>query len=130
MRAKPGLDMRNRHCGGEGRKRGAERRGRVALDDQEVGATLEQRPKSQSHRADMRVRVFLSCAAKIDPLKAIEIEFGWIQTRMLTGENEGRQQPISRERARDGQQLDGFRPGANDQPYVRKMQATPLARRR
>jgi hypothetical protein len=102
VRAEPGFDMPDRRGRGEGRKRGAECAGRVALDDHEIGGISEERGKGHRHRADMRVRVLLSSTAKIGPLKPIETKLGWIQSRVLTGENEGRRYPLGCERVRDG----------------------------
>jgi hypothetical protein len=48
-----------------------------------------------------------------------QIEFIRIEPAMLAGENERGAEPTRGERLRDGRQLDRFRSGSNDQPYVR-----------
>lgn len=80
MRAEPGFDVRYGHATSESRKCGPKGARGVALDDQEVGTILEARRKSLGHGADMCVRIFLSGAVEIDPLKAIQSELDWVQS--------------------------------------------------
>jgi hypothetical protein len=49
----------------------------------------------------------------------------WIERSMLPGEDERGHQPALGERVSDGGEFDRFRPGADDQPYVRGLQPSP-----
>ena len=57
MRSKPGFDVCDRHSGGEGRKRSAERARRVALDDKQVRRIGKRRKQDGSDFSHMLVRV-------------------------------------------------------------------------
>jgi hypothetical protein len=48
-----------------------------------------------------------------------------IECRMLSGEDDGRDDPARGKRASDGSQLDRFRPGPDDQPDILRAQPSP-----
>jgi hypothetical protein len=73
----------------------------------------------------VRVRVFLTGAAERKVRVALQPELARLQSRMLTGENERRCDAPIGQGAGEGRQLDGFGPGADDQPDVRETQSSP-----
>jgi hypothetical protein len=58
-------------------------------------------------------------------VKPGETELAKVETWMLPGQDEARRYPALGQRLRDGKKLDGFRTGADDQPYVGKTQSSP-----
>ena len=50
---------------------------------------------------------------------------GGVKVGMLSGQDQTRPRTASRERSRDGGKLDCLGPGADDQPNVRGLQASP-----
>jgi hypothetical protein len=73
----------------------------------------------------MPVRVFFAFAAEAHRRIRLKPEFGGIQTEVLICEHERRRESAIAERMGDGCHLDCFRPGADDQPYVRETQPSP-----
>jgi hypothetical protein len=71
------------------------------------------------------VRILLTGTAEERRRKQVEAELAGLQRAMLPAEHERRNDPTRRERGGDGLELDRFRPGANDQPYVRGKQPSP-----
>jgi hypothetical protein len=123
--AQAGLDVCDGNAGAEARKRGAKRARRIALDHQQVGRVCKQRRKRRGHRLDVAVRVLLAGAAERDAGKAAEPELGGIEQRMLSGEDQDRREASRGQRAGYRRELDGFRPGADDQPNVSAVQPSP-----
>ena len=73
----------------------------------------------------MPVRVLFARTAEEDRRIGFEPEFGGIECGVLAREDEARRQAALRERARNRLQLDRFRPGADDQPYIGETQSSP-----
>jgi hypothetical protein len=73
------------------------------------------------------VFVGIALTGAIEPhlLVAAEPELGRIQGRVLPGEDQRGLQAARGERLGDGCKLDGFGPGADDQPYVGDKQPSP-----
>jgi len=63
--------------------------------------------------------------AKAGPAQAGETEGIRVEIRMLTRQNQARQDTARCKRMRDGGKLDDFGTGADDQPYVGKTQSSP-----
>jgi hypothetical protein len=125
MRSKAGFNVGNGHARREGCEGTAERTRGVSLNDEQVRRIVEQRQHCSGHGADMRVRILPSGTAKFDPAEAMEIELARLERRVLSCEDQCRSQPLRPEGIRDGFELDGLRPGPDDQPYVRKTQLSP-----
>jgi len=66
----------------------------------------------------MRMRVFLARAAQPDARIVAEAEFFGVELAMLPGKDQRRLERTRDERMRQRSQLDRFRPGPDDQPYV------------
>jgi hypothetical protein len=73
----------------------------------------------------MSVRVLSAGAAKVHARESIEGKLARLEMRVLSGEDQRRCDAARDQRARDGLQFDGFRPGADDQPNVRGTQPSP-----
>jgi len=73
----------------------------------------------------MPVRVFFAGAAEAHRRIRLKPEFGGVECEVLIGENERRRQPAIAERMSDRPEFDGFRSGADDQPYVGETQSPP-----
>ena len=71
----------------------------------------------------MAVRIFVRRATKIDGRKAIGIDR--VESLALAGEDQSRSEPAPGKSAGDRPKLDGFGSGADNQPYVRRMQSSP-----
>jgi hypothetical protein len=71
------------------------------------------------------VRVFLARTAEVDRRISLQLEFSEVKTGVLAGEHKRRRQAAIAQRLGDRRQFDGFRPGADDQPYVRETQSSP-----
>jgi hypothetical protein len=117
--------MRDRHFGGEARKRRAERARSVALDDEKVGPWLEPLAKRRGDRADMPVRILFARTAELLRRISAEAELCRVETRVLSGEDQRRLRPALRKRVRNRRQLDRLGPGADDQADVRETQPSP-----
>jgi hypothetical protein len=120
-----GFDMRDGHARRERSPRRAECAGRIALYDQQLGRLGKERGKRRFDLPHVRVRVLLAGAGEIDPRIAVEPVLGRIERVVLPGEDQARVQAARGQRGGDGCQLDRFRPGANDQPYVPAIQPSP-----
>jgi len=123
--AEPGFDMGERDRGCERGARAAERARRIALDDQQVGRPREQRSKRGFDFADVRVGILLAGTVEMERGINVQAMVPWIERSMLPGEDERGRQPALGERVGDGGEFDRFRPGADDQPYVRGLQPSP-----
>jgi len=110
---------------GESRQRPAKRTRRVALDDQQVRANIQQWRDRRRDPLDVLVRVGFAGAIQMNRPIAIEPVLGGIKRRMLAGENQARLLPARGERVRDWGKLDRFGAGADDQPYVCRTQPSP-----
>ena len=73
----------------------------------------------------MGMRVFLARAAEDDPGKVAEAEVGRIESGVLAGQDEARNEAARREGAGNRLELDGFGPGPDDQPDIRGTQPSP-----
>jgi hypothetical protein len=73
----------------------------------------------------MGVRILLSRAIEPDARTVAKSEFAQLELRMLTGDDQRRLNPAPRQRLSDWRQLDGFRPGPDNQPYIRVAQPSP-----
>jgi hypothetical protein len=73
----------------------------------------------------MRVRVLLAGAVEPDRGIGVQPIVRGIERFMLPGEDQRRFEPALGERVSERGQLDGFRPGPDDQPYVREWQPSP-----
>ena len=73
----------------------------------------------------MGVRILFPGAAEADRPIAGEAVVGGIERGMLAGQDQRRPEAALGEGMRDRGELDGFRPGADDQPYVRGVQPSP-----
>ena len=123
--AEAGLDMGERNRGRERGAGTAERARRVALDDQQVGRGREQRSKRGFDPGDMRVGVLLAGAIEMQRGIYVQPMVARIEPSMLAGEDQRGRQPALGERMCEGGELDGFGPGADDQPDVRGLQPSP-----
>ncbi len=123
--AEPGFDVGERDRGCQRAARAAERARRIALDDQQVGRLREQRSKRGFDFAHVRVGILLAGTAELERGINVQAMVARIERSMLPGEDERGRQPALGERAGDGGEFDRFRPGADDQPYVRGLQPSP-----
>src|SRR6185436_19965865 len=123
--AEPGFDMGERDRGCERGPRAAERARRIALDDQQVGWPREQRSKRRFDFADVRVGILFAGTVELERGINVQAMVAWIERSMLPGEDERGRQPAFGECSCDGGEFDCFRPGADDQPYVRGLQPSP-----
>ena len=73
----------------------------------------------------MRVRIFAAGAAQVDARIAAQAELRRVQRGVLTGQDQLRDNASNGECVGYGLELDGFGPGANDQPYIGKTQSSP-----
>jgi hypothetical protein len=73
----------------------------------------------------MSVRVLPAGTVQQPAREAFEPELGRIERGVLSGEDERRHQPMRKQRAGDGPQLDRFRPGPDDQPDIGGTQSPP-----
>jgi hypothetical protein len=73
----------------------------------------------------MAHRSFLPRTAEMVGHKVIEAEVSRAKAGMLSGEEEGRGHSGGRKRSGERRHLDGFRPGADDQPYIDATQPSP-----
>jgi len=73
----------------------------------------------------MGMRIFLAGAAEDDPGKVAEAEVGRIESGVLAGQDEARNEAARREGAGNRLELDGFGPGPDDQPDVSGTQPSP-----
>jgi len=73
----------------------------------------------------MAVRVLFAGTTEAHRRIRSKSEFGRIETDVLVGEHERRRQAAIAERVSDRSKFDGFRPGTDDQPYVRETQSSP-----
>jgi hypothetical protein len=71
------------------------------------------------------MRVVLPRTAEIDPPELVQSELSRIELRMLPGQDDRRRDALRRKRMGDGLQFDGFRSGADDQPYIPGTQPSP-----
>jgi hypothetical protein len=123
VRPQARLDMGHGNSGIERRQGAPERARCVALDDDEVrSAKLWRQPPA--HVSDVSVRMRPSGAVELGVLIALESEVRRIE-RLLAGECERRRKPALRERVRNGQEFDGFRPGSDDQSDIGETQPSP-----
>ncbi|HXS24878.1 MAG TPA: hypothetical protein VN719_11645, partial [Gemmatimonadales bacterium] len=74
---------------------------------------------------DVSVGVLLSRTAKPNSGEFMKSELPRIQLAVLAGEHKRGRDAVRQQRTGDGLQLDGFRPGADDQPYVPRTQPSP-----
>ena len=68
---------------------------------------------------------FRFAAAEVNGRKAGKPEIAHREVGMLAGHDQGRRNAASGKSACDGRHFDGFRPGADDQPDIRKTQYSP-----
>jgi len=73
----------------------------------------------------MGMRIFLAGAAEDDPGKVAEAEVSRIESGVLAGQDEARNEAARREGAGNRLELDGFGPGPDDQPDVSGTQPSP-----
>jgi hypothetical protein len=73
----------------------------------------------------MRVTVLLVRTAKRCACEIAEAQRARIKIRILSREDDQWREAARGERRGDGLQFDGFRPGPDDQPNVRKIQLSP-----
>lgn len=115
MGAKPGFDMRDRDGRGFRRKRAAQRAGRVALHDHQIGWFAVQMVE---HRlvdlSGMDVRVFEPGAGKSNRRVTGEAIVERIELRMLARKDEEWRKPARAQRVDDGGKLDCFGTSADD----------------
>jgi hypothetical protein len=71
------------------------------------------------------MRVFFTGTIETTGLQAGEAKGRWIEVGVLARQNEAGGETALKEGGGDGGQLDGFRPGADDQPNVRVIQPSP-----
>lgn len=119
------FDMRDGRSGGESCQRRAERTRCIALDDKEIGCLRQHRQQRSAHRADVAMRIFFAGAVQRRGLQPGEPEFIGIKVRMLSGQDELESTASRRERPRDGGELDGFGPRADNQPDFLRTQPSP-----
>ena len=103
----------------------ADRARRIALDDQQVRRIAGQRAERRLDRARVGVRILVAGTAEMHRRIAAQAVLGRVERLMLAGEDEPRLEAALGERVRDRGEFDGFRPGADDQPYVRGLQPSP-----
>ena len=117
--------MRERDSGEGAGERGPQCARSVALNHEEVGCRPQMRKHGGGNHADVAVRVLFAGAAEVHSRIRSKPEFGGIEREVLIGEHERRRQAAIAERIGDGRQFDGFRSGADDQPYVGEPQSPP-----
>ena len=71
------------------------------------------------------MRIHFAWAAEAHRRIRLKPEFSGTESGMLVGEHEHRRQAALAERMGDGRQLDGFRSGPDDQPYIGEKQSPP-----
>jgi hypothetical protein len=119
------FDMRDRNVGEGASERCAKRARGVALHYEEVRCRAQQQKHCSGDHAHMPVRVFVSPTPEAHRGIRLKPEFAGIESEVLAGEHERRRQAAIAQRMGDRRQLDGFRPGPDDQPYVGETQPSP-----
>ena len=123
--AQASLDMSERYASGDRCQRSGERAGGVALHDDQVRPSLQERKQCVEDMLDMPMRLNLARRTQVEGWKAVEPATCEIERRMLSGQDyRGRDSPPGK-RFGDWPQFDGFRAGSNDQPNVRAVQPSP-----
>jgi hypothetical protein len=117
--------MRDRNLGEEARERSSEGARGVALHDEQVGLWTQLPEHGVRNGLDVSVRIRFAWAAEAHRRIRLKPEFGGTESGVLIGEHERRRQTAIAERMGDGRQLDGFRSGADDQPYIGETQSPP-----
>jgi hypothetical protein len=125
MRPQARFDVPHGYAGGEAGVCSAERARRIALHDYQIRYIAQQRKQRHGYGADVSVGVLLPRTAKIDPGEFIQSELPRIQLAVLARENKRGRDAVRQQRTGDGLQLDGFRPGADDQPDIAGTQPSP-----
>ena len=125
MRAQARFDMGDRNAGRERGQSRAQRARCVALNDQQMGWPAQVRQQRRRHLADVCVRVFLAEAIELEAAVSRQGRSRAIEPVVLAGEDQRRHDPALGERVGDWGQLDGFRPGPDDQPDIRETQPSP-----
>lgn len=117
--------MRDRDLGEEARERSSEGARSVALHDEQVGLWTQLPEHGVRNGLHVSVRIRFAWAAEAHGRISLKPEFGGIESDMLVCEHERRWQTAIAKRVGDGRQLDGFRSGADDQPYIGETQSSP-----
>jgi hypothetical protein len=125
MRPQARFDVPHGYAGGEAGACPADRARRIALHDYEIRCIAQQRKQRHGYGVDMSVGVLLPRTAKIDPGEFMQSKLSRIQLAVLARENKRRCDAVRQQRTGDGLQLDGFRPGADDQPDIPGTQLSP-----
>jgi hypothetical protein len=96
----------------------------VALNDDKVGPAGEQRCHLRRNRVNVRARIRLPRTFKRKALVAVQTMRAQVQL-VLARENQARKISVLGQRMCKRREFDGFRSGADDQPYVGRMQPSP-----
>ena len=95
------------------------------MDHDQVRFVGDEGPNRPGDLSDMPVRVGFSPAIEAHGVILIEAEFDRIERIVLPGQDERGGKPERGQRASEGLQFDGFRPGADDQPDIGRPQSSP-----
>lgn len=123
--AKPRLDMGDGNAAIEARLRRAERARRIALNDEQSGRGQEVATERAPNSRDMSVGLRQARAAELDARQMIEAVVGEVEAGVLPGADDEAVEPARGERGGNGGQLDGFGPGADDEPDCSATQPSP-----
>ena len=93
--------------------------------DQEIGFQPQQWKYRGGDQLHMAMRVFVSSTAEVHCRICLNPEFLRIESRVLTCKHERWRQAAIAQRMGEGGQLNGLRPGPDDQPYVGETQPSP-----
>ena len=125
VRPKTGLDVRNGNCSDKCGKSRPERARGIALNDEKVWWISQQGQHRSGNGPHVRMRIRLASAVQLHATEFYQSEILWIEVRVLTRKDQCRPEPPLCERSRNRRQFDRFRPGADHQPYVGKVQPSP-----
>ena len=125
VRPKTSLAMRNGNCSDKSGKGRPKRARGIALNDEKIWWISQQGQHRSGNGAHVRVRIRVASAVQLQATEIYQSEILWIEVRVLTRKDQRRPEPPLCERSRNRRQFDGFRPGADHQPYVGKVQPSP-----
>ena len=95
------------------------------MDDQQVGRARQQRLQRPRYGRDVAVRIWFARATENDRAETRQPEVDWVETWMLSGQDQGRPKAVRKERVGYRFQFNGFWPGPDDQPDIGDTQPSP-----
>ena len=117
--------MRDGNAGGEAGQSRTERARRVSLDDEQRRPPRKPRKQRLRDGTDVTMRILLPGATESLGGKTAEPERCRVEVRVLTREDQLRNDSSFGERLGKGCKLDGLGPRPDRQPYIEAVQPSP-----